>query len=171
MLFVKIDGSKIFSIIFDQNVFMSILKNTLFEACTLFANEKLTNIEEIMLANRTALENESKSSAGDKHETGRAMLHLEMEKASQQFEVVSSMKDVLKRIDLNTSSNHIRLGSLVDTSQGCYFLSISAGQLKVEDKVYYAVSSSSPIGVLLLGETIGKQIMIGEKKIQILKIS
>ena len=171
MLFVKIGGSKRISVIFDENVFMSILKNSLFEACTLFVNEKLNNIEEIMLANRSALENESKSSAGDKHETGRAMLHLEMEKASQQFEVVSSMKDVLQRIDLNASSNHIRLGSLVETSQGSYFLSISAGQLNVENKVYYAVSSSSPIGALLLGETIGKQIMIGEKNIQILAIS
>ncbi len=118
-----------------------------------------------------ALENESKSSAGDKHETGRAMLHLEMEKASQQFEVVTSMKEVLQRIDLKPASNHVRLGSLVDTNQGCYFISISAGQINVNDKAYYAVSTSSPIGAQLLGKTEGEQIMMAEKKIQIRAIS
>ncbi len=146
------------------------LKKDLFEACIVFVNKKLMNIEEIMQANQIALENESKSSAGDKHETGRAMLHLEMEKASQQFEVVTSMKDVLKRINLKTTSDHARLGSLVNTNQGCYFLSISAGQVNIDDKQYFAVSSSSPIGALLLGKTKGSQMMLGDKMITILSI-
>ena len=162
--------TKLFSLIFDQIIFMRNLKEDLFEACMLFVSRKLKNIEEIMLANRMGLENESKSSAGDKHETGRAMLHLEMEKASQQFEVVSAMKDVLKRMDINATSDHIRLGSLVDTNQGCYFLSISAGELHIDHKVYYAVSSSSPIGALLLGKRQGEELMLGAKTIQILSI-
>jgi len=146
------------------------LKQDLFEACTLFVNRKLKNIEEIMHANRIGLENESKSSAGDKHETGRAMLHLEMEKASQQFEVVSAMKDVLLRIDISATATHARLGSLVETNQGCYFLSISAGQIDIDNKVYYAVSASSPIGALLIGKSQGDQVLLGTKTVQILSI-
>ena len=161
----------IISLIFDQIIFMKNLKEDLFEACRLFVNRKLKNIEEIMLANQMGLENESKSSAGDKHETGRAMLHLEMEKASQQFAVVSAMKEVLQRIDINATSSHVRLGSLVATNQGAYFLSISAGEVHIEEKVYYAVSASSPIGVLLLGESQGAQLLLGLKKIQIISIS
>ena len=171
MLFIKIYVTKLISIIFDQSIFMKTLKKELFEACTLFVTNKLKTIEQIMKANRMGLENESKSSAGDKHETGRAMLHLEMEKASQQFEVVTSMKEVLQRIDLKSASNHVRLGSLVETNQGSYFLSISAGQINVKDKAYYAVSSSSPIGALLLGKTEGEHIIMAEKKIQIRTIS
>lgn len=159
--------TRLFSLIFDQIIFMRNLKEDLFEACTLFVNRKLKNIEEIMLANRMGLENESKSSAGDKHETGRAMLHLEMEKASQQLEVVSAMKDVLKRMDIKATSDHARLGSLVDTNQGCYFLSISAGELNIDHKDYYAVSASSPIGALLLGKNQGDELMLGAKTIQI----
>lgn len=162
--------TRLFSLIFDQIIFMRNLKEDLFEACTLFVNRKLKNIEEIMLANRMGLENESKSSAGDKHETGRAMLHLEMEKASQQFEVVSKMKEVLQRIDINTTSKHIKLGSLVETDQGSYFLSISAGQVNIGDKVYYAVSSSSPIGAVLLGRDQGEQVKLGPKTIKILSV-
>lgn len=163
--------TRLFSLIFDQIIFMRNLKEDLFEACTRFVSEKLMNIETVMQANRMGLENESKSSAGDKHETGRAMLHLEMEKASQQFEVVSKMKEVLQRIEINSTSKHIKLGSLVETDQGFYFLSISAGQVKIGHNVYYAVSSSSPIGAVLLGKGQGEQVILGPKTIQILSVT
>ena len=113
------------------------------------------------------MEQESKSSAGDKHETGRAMLHLEMEKASQQFEAVKQMRDVLKRIRIHSVSERIKLGSLVTTDKGIYFLSISAGELITEGNSYYAVSVSSPIGACLLGRKQGSEISFGSKTIRI----
>ena len=170
MLFVKICVARFFSLIFDQIFVMKNLKEDLFEACSLFVQKKLINIEAVMQSNRMGLENESKSSAGDKHETGRAMMHLEMEKASQQFDVISKMKEVLQKIDINSRSNQIRLGSLVETDQGSYFLSISAGQLNIGNKVYYAVSSFSPIGAILLGKNQGDQVILGTKRIQIISV-
>jgi len=171
MLFIKLWQARLFSLIFDQIIDMKNLKGDLYEACRQFVNKKLINIEAVMQSNRMGLENESKSSAGDKHETGRAMLHLEMEKASQQFEVVRNMKEVLEKIDIASSSKHIRLGSLVETDQGIYFLSISAGQVNIDNKAYYAVSSSSPIGSKLLGKSLGEQVVLGSKIIQILSVS
>ena len=146
------------------------LKKVLLEQCNSFVNDKLILIESIMTTNRMALEHESKSSAGDKHETGRAMLHLEMEKASQQFEAAKQMKDVLDRIELKSVSEKIRLGSLITTDQGVYFLSISAGQLIIDGKHYYAVSPSSPIGALLVGKESGSRLTLGSKVINILAI-
>lgn len=146
------------------------LKEILLKQCTLFVNDKLSIVETIMTENRKALENESKSSAGDKHETGRAMLHLEMEKASQQLEVVIQMQETLDKIHLNSVSNHIKLGSLITTDQGVYFLSISAGQLMVDEKPYYAVSAASPIGALLLGKEQNTVITLVAKRIKILSI-
>ena len=143
------------------------LKENLFKQCELFVNEKSAIIDGIMRSNQIALEQESKSSAGDKHETGRAMLHLEMEKAAQQFEAVKQMRDVLKRIQVNAVSERIKLGSLVTTDGGIYFLSISAGPLIAEGKSYYAVSVSSPIGACLLGMKQGSEITFGEKTIRI----
>lgn len=146
------------------------LKKALLEQCRSFVNDKLSLIESIMTANRRALEHESKSSAGDKHETGRAMLHLEMEKASQQFQAAKQMKEVLDRIELNSASKKIRLGSLVATDQGVYFLSISAGELIVDGKYYYAVSPSSPIGNLLVGKESGSNLTLGSKVINIMAV-
>jgi len=147
-----------------------VIKEHLLEQCVLFVNDKLDIIETIMSENRKALEQESKSSAGDKHETGRAMLHLEMEKASQQLEVAQQMKETLHRIHLNSVSKKIKLGSLITTDQGIYFLSISAGQLTMEGNIYYAISPSSPIGALLIGQEIGANIVLGSKVIKILTI-
>ena len=145
---------------------MKSLKEQLYQACIDFVKDKEETILKSIQSNREALNLETKSSAGDKHETGRAMLQLEMEKASQQLEVVHQMKTILQRIDIVNSTTTAKLGSLVSTDNANYFLSISAGELKIGDTIYYAVSTSSPIGKLLLGKqtsdivTFKKQITI-----------
>ncbi len=146
------------------------LKKALLNQCNVFVNKKLATIQTIMFENKNALEQESKSSAGDKHETGRAMLHLEMEKASQQLGVANQMKETLDKIQLNSVSKKIKLGSLITTDQGIYFLSISAGELRLENRSYYAISPSSPIGALLIGKEKGEKIILKAKVITVLKI-
>ena len=58
----------------------------------------MDTVEQIISSNQKALQSETKSSAGDKHETGRAMLQLEIEKASQQFKAIRDMRTVLANI-------------------------------------------------------------------------
>jgi hypothetical protein len=117
-----------------------------------FVNKRLYNIENVISSNQKALQSETKSSAGDKHETGRAMLQLEIEKAGQQLSGITQMKAVLSKIDISKTSKNACLGSLIFTDKARYFLSISAGQLVVADKSYFAISVASPIGKLLLGK-------------------
>jgi hypothetical protein len=128
------------------------IKEALFEQCEVFVNKRLYNIENVISSNQKALQSETKSSAGDKHETGRAMLQLEMEKAGQQLAGIVQMKEILAKMNISNTSKNACLGSLILTEKACYFLSISAGQLVVENKVYFAISVSSPIGKLLLGK-------------------
>ena len=128
------------------------IKKELFNLCKEFVNKRLQTVEEIISSNQKALQSETKSSAGDKHETGRAMLQLEMEKASQQLEGISTMNQILSKIDISKTSNIAHLGSVIITEKANYFLSISAGQLSFESNNYFAISVSSPIGKLLLGK-------------------
>ena len=146
-------------------------KTELYRACKQYIEEKSANIEGLMRSYQKDLESESKSSAGDKHETGRAMLHLEMEKVSQQYAVIQKMKSLLEKIDLSKTHTQIRLGSLVMTDLGHYFISISAGSIRLGGKEYYAVSPSSPVGALLLGQQKGSRVYLGEKKINILQVT
>jgi len=146
------------------------IKKRLLESCKKLVNEKYKTVIEIMASNRNALESETKSSAGDKHETGRAMLQLEMEKASQQFSSISSMQEILKKIDIQKKNDIGKLGSLIVTNQGSYFLTVSMGLITLEAKDYFVISPSSPIGKLLLGKIKGETFMFNNKKNQVLKI-
>ena len=98
-----------------------------------------------------ALESETKSSAGDKHETGRAMLHLEREKLGVQLAEVQKLDLILSKISL-TPASLVKLGSLVYTDKGLYFLSISVGKIDKMDISCFAIAANSPIGKLLLGK-------------------
>jgi hypothetical protein len=146
------------------------IKEALFEQCEAFVNKRLYNIENVISSNQKALQSETKSSAGDKHETGRAMLQLEMEKAGQQLAGITQMKVVLSKIDILKTSKNACLGSVIITAKVSYFLSISAGQLVVADKSYFAISVSSPMGKLLLGKQEKEVISFNGKTIEIIGI-
>ncbi len=141
------------------------IKKKLYEACTFFVEEKYNTVNTSIESYKKALLSETKSSAGDKHETGRAMLQLEMEKASQQLAVIIKMKEVLNKTTFENSLGIICLGSLIFTNKSNYYLAISAGRITVDNEIYFAVSTNSPIGKQLLGKAIGDSISFNEAKI------
>ncbi|MDT7831344.1 3-oxoacyl-ACP synthase [Flavobacteriaceae bacterium S356] len=147
------------------------IKQKLYKRCEEIVDHRLLNIENTIASHRKALNSETKSSAGDKHETGRAMLQLEMEKAGQQLVSVQQMKETLAKIDISRESNIVSLGALIGTNTGNYFLSISAGQMQIEKTTYFAISTSSPIGKLLLGKKEGEGLFWNGRKIKIHTIS
>lgn len=146
------------------------IKEALFRQCELFVKKRAETVQEIIASNQKALQSETKSSAGDKHETGRAMLQLEMEKASQQLEGIAIMNQILSKIAIDKSGEVGHLGSIIITDKANYFLSISAGQLVVEGKNYFAVSVSSPIGKLLLGKRKNEVVVFNGNPIKIIQI-
>jgi hypothetical protein len=146
------------------------IKEALFSQCESFVNKRLQTVEAVLSSNQKALQSETKSSAGDKHETGRAMLQLEMEKAGQQLAGITQMKVVLSKIDILKTSKNACLGSVIITAKVSYFLSISAGQLVVADKSYFAISVSSPMGKLLLGKQEKEVISFNGRTIEIIGI-
>ncbi|SNR40219.1 hypothetical protein SAMN06265371_102325 [Lutibacter agarilyticus] len=131
------------------------IKQQLLNACIHFVENKHTTISKSIASNKNDLFSETKSSAGDKHETGRAMIQLEMEKAGQQLAEVNLMQEVLNKITIEYTSEVVCLGSLIKTTKGIYFLAISVGKVVVEQHDYFVVSAQSPIGKQLLGKKIG----------------
>lgn len=142
-------------------------KQELYNGCQSFVDRRLQTVESIILSNQKALQSETKSSAGDKHETGRAMLQLEMEKAGQQLSGITQMKEVLAKINLENKSTIAHLGSVVITDKVNYFIAISAGKLTACGKDYFAVSPISPIGKVLLGKQKGAIIKYNNLQIEI----
>lgn len=146
------------------------IKEALYQNCKRFIDDKSETIHQIMNSNQNALLSETKSSAGDKHETGRAMLQLEMEKASQQFSVISNMNEILQKMDIQKKNKIAKLGALIYTNKGNYFLAISMGLVFVMDVEFFVLSPSSPVGKLLLGKKENDEVIFNGNKIRILEI-
>lgn len=146
------------------------LKKILFNNCVEYVKNRQNTIKKTIGSNKEALHSESKSSAGDKHETGRAMLQLEMEKAGQQLKEVDQMKLVLKRIQYNSISTTVSLGSVVVTENGNYFLGVSIGEFIIDKKPYFVISLNTPIGKLLLGKVKNDVFLFQGKQTKILEV-
>lgn len=107
------------------------------------------------------LTSEDRSTAGDKHETGRAMMQLELEKLGNSLKEAELLEREIRMISIaDQNMGAIGRGSLVECSGGWYYLSISAGAFKQEHVTYYCVSPQSPIGLQLIGKSTGDQICI-----------
>jgi len=103
------------------------VKEQLSEFCQEYVDGRIIRIQNSINSLQESLSSETKSSAGDKHETGRAMLQLEREKLGQQLLEVERMAIILSRISISIKTNAVVLGSWVKTSKRDYFLAISAG--------------------------------------------
>jgi len=146
------------------------LKQQLYQYCEDFIEKRLEAINKTIRALQQALHSETKSSAGDKHETGRAMVQLEREKAGQQLAQVMKIKEVLAKIDVANTSQVISVGSVVYTTQTNYYIAISAGEIVIEDDQFFAISVGTPIGKELLSKSVGDTFCFNGRTIEILKI-
>ena len=146
------------------------IKTQLLELCNQSLDTRLQNVLAVIEDIKQSLQSETKSSAGDKHETGRAMLQLEREKAGHQLAEIEKTKQILSKINTESTSKNIGLGSVVFTSQSNYFISISVGELKVENETFYAISANTPIGQLLLGKSVGDEVVFRNMSFRITKI-
>lgn len=141
------------------------IKRELYSACLHFVNSRMETVKNVIESNKKALFSETKSSAGDKHETERAMLQLEMEKAGQQLAGINQMEAVLAKVSIENTSTLVCLGSLIITNKANYYLAISAGKLTIDANDYFALSTNSPIGKQLLGKKVGDIIPFNGAKI------
>lgn len=137
--------------------------------CLAFVDGRISRIEKHIKDIQESLSSETKSSAGDKHETGRAMLQLEREKLGQQLAEAEKMKQVLAKIAPIRNLTSIGLGSWVKTSKADYFLAISAGEFKYDDESVFCISAATPIGQLLMGKSLGDTFVFNKETIEIVK--
>ena len=134
---------------------MNFQKNTLYTYCTDYVMERITRLKTEIKKTQSSANEETKSSAGDKYETGRAMAQLEIEKNTTQLREAERLQSMLHAIHLDLISEIIIPGSLVTTSKGIFYISISIGLIELENKKYFIIAPDSPIGKLFMGKKSG----------------
>jgi hypothetical protein len=110
---------------------------------------RIKKVEQALNTQRESLKTASGSTAGDKHNVSRAMMHIEEEKLTQQLTQLHKLKSLMNKINPLKINNHIELGSLIETNNGYIYIAIPFGKIKIAKLELMTVSLASPIGKAL----------------------
>ena len=116
--------------------------------------EKIQTFEKLIAETR-ASNNDTKSSMGDKYETGREMLQQEINNLQVQLNEVLKQQDFLKTI-LVKPSDKAEKGAIVKTERGLFFISVSLGELSFEHQKIICISPESPLAKAMNGKQKGE---------------
>lgn len=132
--------------------------------------ETLQRLQADMVVLQESRQADTKSSAGDKHETARAMVDQELQQLNQQREKAQRNQSELQQLTEAPCDTAAR-GAAVETDRIIYFISISFGKLPVEGaKPVYALSPVSPAAQAMLGKRAGEVFEINGMRHTILKV-
>ena len=101
--------------------------------------------------------NETKSTAGDKHETALAMVQIEQANIRKQLEEALAQLNFLEKLNPQIITEKITNGSLVKTNNGYFYVSVALGKAMIDGVEIIALSAVSPLGKKMLGLKIGDE--------------
>jgi hypothetical protein len=146
------------------------LKENIIHQLTLNQQNRLAELEKDALDLKTSLSSESKSTAGDKHDTGRAMIHLEQEKMQHQFHETQSKITLLNKISQLPNSSKAQFGTLVQTPHAYFLLGIGLGKQTIHSVDVYCIGLDSPIGKILLNKQINDSFVFNSSSLKIIDL-
>lgn len=129
--------------------------------------ESQSRIAELQVAKNS----DSKSTAGDKHETGRAMVQAEVDRANEQLAKACEMLAGFGQIEFSQKRSKATIGSLVKAGSQMFLLSVGLGKVLVDDKEVLVISAASPVGQNLIGKARGDSFNLGPSTLIIDDIS
>ena len=147
-------------------------KEELYQALLAQLHERVGEMQQAWNELLESNQQEGKSSAGDKHETAGAMVHLEMEKLAKQLEEGRRQLAEVEKYhpDRIAESSQVQMGSLIQTTTECYYMISSWGKLTLNGETCFVLSGASPLGRLMMGKREGDEVERGGKEIKIIGV-
>lgn len=150
---------------------MKNIKSQLYQFVSDQIDAKINLAQQVYDEANESVVSETKSSAGDKHETSRAMSQLEVEKAGKYLLENQRLKSILGFLEPDNKRTNCCLGAVVETTQGNFYLSIAMGKVDFDNKTYFCVGMNSPLAQAMINLKTGDIYTITGKKYQILSIN
>lgn len=123
--------------------------------CLKLLESKIKELTAQIHAVQQSANSETKSTAGDKHETAKAMAQLEVEMLSKQITELSKSIAALQRLPGNPTKSTAQAGSIVRTDIGSFYLSVSIGNIEIDGHKVMVISTQAPISKALIGKQAG----------------
>lgn len=123
----------------------------------------MDNAQQAIISAEQSAAQDTKSSAGDKYETGREMLQQEKDRGMAQLTEANKLLIAINRISTAGKSTKVEEGSVVKTNNGNFYIAISAGVLTVAGESFFAISAAAPIGAKMQGCKAGDEFVMNGK--------
>jgi len=138
---------------------MKLDKENIKKAASDVLNAKIKVLSDELDTISEALSDNTKSTAGDKHETSRAHAQIEQERVSNQLSQLNRMRDMLSAIK-TIPFQEIQAGSLVQLKTGFFYISVPLGELHFNGEKIFCLSPSSPLAQQMLNKSKGDSIQL-----------
>lgn len=146
-------------------------KQKVFEAFKAQVELKIRSAQEAMDEATESVHSETKSTAGDKHETARAMAQLEVENAGKILRETQQLASVIPLLAPEKHRESCVLGAVAETTQGILYLSAALGRISAGEKEIICVGMNSPVGQALIGKKAGEAYLVANREHKVLHIS
>jgi len=147
------------------------IKTELYAFCMNDLQKRENTIRNAIAAAQEAGNEETKSSAGDKYETTRSMMQLEIEQNTAHLSEILKLRNVMETLRVSIQGSDIRAGSMVATSRGNFYLSISAGTCTIGGQDFLTLSTASPLGAEMMELKVGDKFTFRGNKFEILEVA
>ncbi|MDG1850382.1 MAG: hypothetical protein P8I82_07875 [Flavobacteriales bacterium] len=145
-------------------------KESLHQFCLNLTREKVKRLSNLLESILHDLNTATKSSAGDKHETARAMIHIEQENHAKQLLEAQKTLKLLSQIKTKAMSSG-QTGALIQTNKGIFYIATGLGKVKFDESDVFVISPSSPIGQKFLNSKINDIIQFNAHQYEIEQIA
>lgn len=146
------------------------LKKRVVELIKLQLKSKIETLQSEYRLYMESAANETKSTAGDKHDTSKSMMQLEQEKLSGQLNQLKQMVLAVSKVDLSRTNKVGEFGSLIETDKGKFFISISIQGIQIDEENIQCISMQSPIGKVFIQRKAGEVVKFQDKSFSIRSI-
>lgn len=143
------------------------VKQELYQLLLSRLDQDITALEQDVRDLQLSANEETKSSAGDKYETGRAMIQIEIEQLGLRLKDKIRSKELLKTFRVDLLYEQVQPGALAETSAGNFFFLTNGGEFIRAGQKIMIISVQSPLGKLLSGRRNADEVTLNDRRIRI----
>ncbi len=145
-------------------------KEELFYKCLDTVNRQIDKYKNEMDQIRESMENNDAHTDYDEDDSKGQLLG-DFEKYAEYLDNSRKMKEKLSRIDQKHYSEQIDFGSVVETSENYYFISVALGKITLDEgSTVFAISTEAPIYQEMKGKKAGESFTFNGKEHEILNV-
>jgi len=138
-------------------------KQQIYKHCEAIITERLKTIHHNLEQLMDSKQHETKSSAGDKYETGMAMIQNEEDLYKRQLANTQQIQNQFQKIQSEKECIIVEPGALIKLPAGWFYLGAAMGKIRIDNTDVYCISLQSPLGVALKNHKLNDKVYFNEQ--------